>query len=51
MFKVSLYFINIQIGKYFKRLVGSKVYLSPSDPDDAEKMTKRMNTPTILAGL
>jgi Acetyltransferases, including N-acetylases of ribosomal proteins len=34
--------------KYFKKLAGEKVYLSPIDPDDAEKYTEWLNNPEIL---
>ena len=34
--------------KYFKKLVGERVYLSPINPDDAEKCTEWLNNPEIL---
>ena len=33
--------------KYFKKLVGEKVYLSPLNPDDNEKYTKWLNDANI----
>ncbi len=33
--------------KYFKKLVGEKVYLSPMNPDDNEKYTKWLNDANI----
>jgi RimJ/RimL family protein N-acetyltransferase len=36
---------------YFKRLVGKKCYLSPIDPNDAEKYTEWLNDMEILVNL
>jgi RimJ/RimL family protein N-acetyltransferase len=33
--------------KYFKKLVGENVYLSPVNPDDAEQYTKWLNDPEV----
>ena len=34
--------------KYYKRLTGERIYLSPIDPDDYEIYTKWMNDPEVI---
>jgi RimJ/RimL family protein N-acetyltransferase len=36
--------------KYFPKIVGEKVYLSPLNPEDYELFTKWMNDPNITDG-
>ncbi len=35
------------MGKYFKKIVGEKCFLSPVNPDDFEKYTEWLNDPEI----
>jgi RimJ/RimL family protein N-acetyltransferase len=37
--------------KYFKKIVGERVYLSPFNPADLETLTKWMNDPEVTDGL
>lgn len=37
--------------KYFRKLVGKDVYLSPRSPEDAEQYTKWINDPAVSDGL
>ena len=37
--------------KYFRKLVGKDVYLSPRSPEDAEQYTKWINDPSVSDGL
>ncbi|PNR96676.1 GNAT family N-acetyltransferase [Petrotoga sp. 9PWA.NaAc.5.4] len=39
------------MGKYFKKIVGEKCYLSPIDPNDYEKYTQWLNDPEIYENL
>jgi len=39
------------MGKYFKKIVGEKCYLSPVNPDDFEKYTEWLNDPEISENL
>jgi hypothetical protein len=36
---------------YFKKLIGKKCYLSPIDPNDAEKFTEWLNDMEIIINL
>ncbi len=35
------------MARYFKKMVGTKCYLSPVNPDDFEKYTEWLNDPEI----
>jgi len=37
--------------RYFRKLQGERIYLSPVDPDDAEQVTKWMNDPEVAVYL
>jgi len=37
--------------RYFRKLQGERVYLSPVNPDDAEQYTKWMNDPEVACNL